>query len=343
MRLLVIGGSRFLGRAVVSEALAAGHEITVFNRGRSGQDVPGVEAVRGDRESATDLARLADGREWDAVIDTCGYVPSVVAESARALAGKVGCYVFMSSVSAYATSPAEPVTAASRLFECSPDAGPDDGDYGTLKAGCEQAVERYFPGRTLMLRLGILIGPHEDVGRLPSWLLRVADAGTARDRRVLAPGDPGRAMSVIDVRDAAVFALDAVDGGLAGPYNVVGPRACTTYGDFLTACVTATGSPAELVWVDDAFLVDNEVGYWAELPLWVPAGDPAVAGIWDIDISRAEAAGLRCRPVGETVADTWEWLAADDGRMRRQYRPVRPHGLTEERERELLRAWDARG
>lgn len=248
----------------------------------------------------------------------------------------------MSSVSAYATWPAEPVTTTSVIFECALDAGPEDGDYGTLKAGCERAVERYFPGRTLRLRLGILIGPHEDVGRLPSWLLRIADAGAGSDRRVLAPGDPDRAMRLIDARDAASFALEAVDHGLAGSYNVAGPEGRTTYGDWLAACVAVTGSRAELVWVEDVFLVEQQVGYWSELPLWAPAGDPAVAGIWDVDTSRAEGAGLRCRPVSETVADTWEWLVADGGRLGRRYEPVWPHGLTEERERKLLRAWDAR-
>jgi 2'-hydroxyisoflavone reductase len=342
MRLLIIGGSRFLGRAVAVEALAAGHEVTVFNRGRSGPDVGGVEAVRGDRESVKDLARLTEGREWDAVIDTCGYVPAVVRRSVRALAGNAECYLFMSTCSVFSDWPARPVSDDSPTYDCSPDAG-RDGDDGTLKVGCERVVERDFPGRTLALRLGLLLGPHEDVGRLPAWLLRVADAGEHRDLRVLAPGDPDRPMRVLDARDAAVFALDAIDRGLQGAYVVNSPEANTTYGEWLGYCIEATGSRAELVWVDDDFLIDRKVGYWADLPLWAPPGDPEVAGIWDVAAPRAEAAGLRCRPVKETVFDTWAWLAADGGRVRRRFEPSAPHGLEEERERALLAAWDARG
>lgn len=211
MRLLIIGGSRFLGRAVAETALAAGHQVTVFNRGRSAPDVEGVEAVRGDRESEADLERLAGHGPWDAVIDTSGYVPRVVGMAARALAKSAPAYVFMSTCSVFSDWPSRPVGDDSPTWQCSPDAGPDDGDYGTLKAGCERAVERDFPGRVLHLRLGLLLGPHEDVGRLPALLLRMADAGGARDERVLAPGDPGYQVRPIDVRDVALFTLNALE------------------------------------------------------------------------------------------------------------------------------------
>lgn len=339
MRLLILGGSAFLGRAVAAEALAAGHEVTVFNRGRTAPDVPGVQAVRGDRESAADLERLVGHGPWDAVVDTSGYVPQIVGASARALAGSAQTYVFMSTLNVFSGWPEELIADDSPIYDCSPDAGPDDGDYGTLKVGCERVIERDFPGRALALRLGLLLGPHEDVGRLPTLLLRMADAGTERDLRTLAPGDPASPVNPIDVRDIAQFTLGAIDRGLSGSYLVAGtPSNASTYGDLLEACIEATGSAARLEWVDSAFLEKQEgLGFWTELPIWIPPGDLP----WAADTSRAEAAGLRCRPLRETVRDTWAWLAADGGEVGRSYRPKRPHGLSEEKERALLAGWDA--
>ena len=341
MRLLLLGGSAFLGRAVATEALAAGHEVTVFNRGRTGPDVAGVEAVRGDRESQEDLARLAGYGPWDAVVDTSGYVPRVVGESVRALADCAGTYVFMSTVNVFTDWPARAVDDDSPVHDCSPDAGPDDGDYGTLKAGCERVVERGFPGRALWLRLGLLLGPHEDVGRLPALLLRMAAAGAGRSLRTLAPGEPGQVVNPIDVRDVARFTLGAIERGLVGGYIVAGtPSNASTYGELLEACIEATGSAARLEWVDSGFLEKrSDVGFWSELPMWIPPGDVP----WEADTSRAEAAGLRCRPLRETVRDTWAWMAADGGAVRRAYRARRAHGLSAEKERGLLADWDGAG
>jgi 2'-hydroxyisoflavone reductase len=340
MRLLLLGGSAFLGRAVAAEALAAGHDVTVFNRGRTAPDVEGVRSVRGDRESKEDLERLAEHGPWDAIVDTSGYVPRIVGDSVRALAGSAAAYVFMSTINVFPDWPANRVTDDSAVHHCSPDAGPDDGDYGTLKAGCERVVVRDFPGRSLFLRLGLLLGPHEDVGRLPALLLRMADAGTTRDVRTLAPGDPASPVNPIDVRDIAQFTLGAIDQGLTGGYIVAGtPSNVSTYGELLEACIEATESMARLEWLDSEFLEKQDgLGFWSELPIWIPPGDVP----WDADTSRAEAAGLRCRPLRETVRDTWAWMAADDGAVRRSYEPRRPHGLSEEKERALFAAWDAR-
>ncbi|HEX2361668.1 MAG TPA: NAD-dependent epimerase/dehydratase family protein, partial [Jiangellaceae bacterium] len=168
MRILVIGGSVFLGRAFVTEALRRGHEVTTFNRGLTGADVPGVEIVRGDRQLTADLERLVDDRRWDAVVDVCGFAPRVVGESVRLLSGHADSYLFVSSISAIRDWPAEPVDEASARHECAPDAGPE-GDYGVLKAGCERAVETGFGGRVLIISPGLILGPHENVGRLPWW------------------------------------------------------------------------------------------------------------------------------------------------------------------------------
>ncbi|NJP93622.1 NAD-dependent epimerase/dehydratase family protein [Nonomuraea sp. FMUSA5-5] len=335
MNILVIGGSGFAGRAVVEAALARGHEVTTFNRGRSGADVPGVEAVRGDRESRADLERLAEGRSWDVVVDTCGYVPRVVGESVRALSGRAGLYAFVSSVSAVDGFPAKPVTEESEGWACAPDAGPDDGDYGVLKAGCERAVEQGFDGDVLIVRPGVILGPHEDVARLPWWLTRISRGG-----KVLAPGDPSAPLQLIDARDLAAFILDQAERGTTGSFLVAGPAGEITYGEWLDACVAATGSGAELVWVDDAFLVEHEAGAFVELPLWSPPAE-ARDNFWGVPTGRAVAAGLRIRPLAETVRDTWAWLR-EIPEDRRNYGTHNRHGMAPEKEAAILAAWEAR-
>ncbi|TQS28943.1 NAD-dependent epimerase/dehydratase family protein [Microbispora sp. KK1-11] len=335
MKILVIGGSVFLGRAIVEEALRRGHEVTTFNRGRSGTDLPGVEAVRGDRESTDDLRRLADGRQWDAVIDVCGFVPRVVLESARTLSGHAPHYTFISSISAYPDWPDKSgLDETFPLHECPPDADAEFGDYGVLKAGCERAVEQHFDGAALVIQPGLILGPHENVGRLPWWLTRISRGG-----RVLAPGDPALPMQLIDARDIAAFTLDQAARGTTGRYMTGGVQGNTTYGGWLNDCVEVTGSDAELVWVDDKFLVDQGVEMWTELPLWYPEADRQ--GVWTHSSAKAIAAGLTCRPVSETVRDTWEWLK-DIPEERRSFGGRMNHGIDPEKEARILAAWDAR-
>ena len=335
MKILVIGGSVFLGRAIVDEALRRGHEVTTFNRGRSGTDLPGVEAVRGDRESTDDLRRLADGRQWDAVIDVCGFVPRVVLESVRTLSGHAPHYTFISSISAYPDWPGKPgVDETFPRHECPPDADAEFGDYGVLKAGCERAVEQHFDGGALVIQPGLILGPHENVGRLPWWLTRISRGG-----RVLAPGNPAFPMQLIDARDIAAFALDHAAKGTTGRYMTGGVQGNTTYGDWLNDCVEATGSDPELVWVDDAFLVEQGVEMWTELPLWAPEADNP--GVWTHSSAKAIAAGLTCRPVRETVRDTWEWLK-DIPEERRSFGGRMHHGIDPDKEARILAAWDAR-
>jgi 2'-hydroxyisoflavone reductase len=233
-RVLVLGGSWFLGRAVVEDALQAGWAVTTFRRGLSGTDVSGAETVRGDRTSRTDLERLAASGPWDVVVDPSGYVPRESGAIARALEQVAGRFVFVSSVSAYVGWPVEPLTEESAVLDCPPDAGADfgfDGDpgpsvYGFTKAGCERAVREVFGNdRTVVLRPGVILGPREYVGRLPWWLRRMERGG-----RVLAPGGPSRAIQPVDVRDVARFALLAP----AGVFNVTGPT--STMQQFLDAC-----------------------------------------------------------------------------------------------------------
>jgi 2'-hydroxyisoflavone reductase len=331
MRILVIGGSAFVGRALVQEALDRGHRVTTFNRGRSGGDVPGVEAVRGDREVRADLERLVAGRTWDIVLDTSGYVPRVVGESARLLSGHAGAYAFVSTVSAVDGFPAVPARDTSGTWACAPDAGPG-GDYGVLKAGCERAVEAGFDGSVLVVRPGLILGPYENVARLPWWLTRISHGGA-----VLAPGEPGRPLQLIDVRDLAVFTLDQAERRVADRFLVTGPAGNATFGGLLGMCKEVTGSDAEFVWAPDEVLQRHEVEVFVELPLWAPV-TPELSDFWTAETAKAEAAGLRCREVAETVRDTWAWLREipEDQRV---YGTKWPHGISPAREREILDSW----
>lgn len=336
MKVLIIGGTVFLGRALVGEARARGHEVTLFNRGMSGPNPPGVEAVKGDREDEAALRALADGRRWDAVIDTCGFVPRAVRLSARILAAHASAYAFVSSFHAYADWPAKGVDESHPRHECPPDAGPDDVAYNALKAGCERAVEESFPERALIINPGIIIGPGESVGRLPWWLEAIARGG-----RVLAPGDPDQRMQLIDARDIARFVFDRLAEQGSGRYVTSGTPGNTTMGDLLRECVRVTGADTELVWADEAFLREWDVDPWTELPLWAP-DLPEVAGTWQASSRKALAAGLRCRPVAETVADTWNALRSGNYPAPKYLQGQAPVGLDRAKHDAVLAKWDAR-
>src|ERR1022692_3916173 len=272
MRLLVLGGTRYIGHAIVTAALGCGWEVTTFNRGLSGADVPGVRALRGDRTEPSDLAGLVAEGPWDAIIDTSGYVPRETLAACVRLEPSAARYIFMSTVSVYRGWPVEPLSEASEVLYCPPDAGPEFGEdvedgptrYGYQKSGCELAVTRTFgAARSTILRPGVVLGPREYVGRLPWWLRRVAVGG-----RVLAPGSPGRSIQPVDVRDLAAFALGAAERSIASAYNVAAPIAGETFGGMLRACAEVTRSDAEFVWVADGQLVACGVRQWSEMPLW---------------------------------------------------------------------------
>lgn len=311
--MLILGGTRFVGHAVAVAAVALGWDVTTFNRGLSAEDVPGVYPVRGDRTSGSDLARLAAAGEWDAVVDTSGYVPREVLAVCQHLEPVTGRYVFLSTVSVYRRWPVVPLSEASQVLFCPPDAGPGYGEdiedgptrYGYQKSGCELAVmQTYGPGRCTMLRPGVVLGPREYVGRLPWWLGRIAAGG-----RVLAPGSPGRSIQPVDVRDLAGFAIQAA-GGTCGIYNITAPAGRETFGGMLKACAKVTGSVAELVWVPDEQLLTFGVRQWSEMPLW-----RTFPGVWQVDAAAAAACGLTCRPLAETVAATWSWMQSECSRQ----------------------------
>jgi 2'-hydroxyisoflavone reductase len=326
MRILVLGGTVFLGRHVAAEARSRGHELTLFTRGRHNPDLfPDATHLRGDRSS--DLAALEDG-EWDVVIDTSGYKGVDVAASARLLADRVGHYVFVSSVNAHPGWPNEPVDEDSPTWDAD-----DNDEYGPQKAASERAVEAAMPGRAAIVRPGLIVGPYDDTMRLPWWVQRIAGGGD-----VLAPGDPERTVQLIDARDLAAWMLDLGEQRVAGAFCATAPADTTTFRAALEAAIAATGSDARLVWVPDAAVAEAGIEPWSELPLWMPEADAPAT--WKIGTARAEAAGLRCRAIGETVADIWAWLREGGGTEAGDWHSdVRPVGLASERERELLAAY----
>ncbi|AUG78024.1 hypothetical protein CFP65_3220 [Kitasatospora sp. MMS16-BH015] len=333
MDFLILGGSNFLGRAYVAQALERGHRVTTFNRGVTGPDLPGVEAVRGDRHRADDLARLVAGRRWDTVVDTSGQQPAAVGLAARVLRPHVRHYGFVSSIHAFADWGKVRLDEGSTLHECPADTPPDQPAGNHLKAGCERAVLAEFGATdTLILNCGLLIGPHESLGRLLWWLERIAAGGP-----VVAPGQPGRGIQLIDARDFAAFGLDLAERAETGRYLTTAPIDSSTMGELIEACIRATGSDARPVWLDDSALLAGAVAPWTELPFWLP-DQPDYTAIWRGDTSRAIAAGLRCRPLAESVRDTWAWLAERGPRSTPYLQGTLPIGLGAEKERALLEA-----
>lgn len=332
MDLLILGGTVFLGRHLVDAALAAGHQVTLFNRGQHNPDLyPDVEKLRGDRDGG--LGALA-GRRWDAAIDTCGYVPRLVRSSAELLAGSVEHYTFISSISVYRDLDQAPVDESSPVgVLVDPRVEEITGEsYGPLKALCEQAAEAAMPGRVLNVRPGLIVGPYDPTDRFTYWPWRVAQGGD-----VLAPGRPQRRVELIDARDLAGWILRMVEARRTGVFNATGPAHELTMGDLLQTCRQASGGDAAFAWVDEAYLLASGVAPWSELPLWLPEADN---GVMAVDCRRAMAAGLAFRPLAETVQDTLMWLRSDkaptDGDLSKIALRA---GMARAREAELLAAW----
>ena len=335
MRLLVLGGTVFLGRHIVASATERGHELTLFNRGRSDPaQIPGVQQIHGDREH--DLELIAGGR-WDAVIDTSGYLPRVVRASAEALANAVDHYTFVSSISAYGTFPRLGLSEDAPL---APPPPPDAEDvlryYSELKAACEQEVQDVLGERALVVRPGLIVGPHDPTNRFTYWVRRLAEGG-----RVLAPGARDQPVQLIDARDLGEWIVRMAEGRTAGVYNATGPATPLSLGAMLERIRGATGgaASAELVWIEEDRLAEAGVEPWDELPLWLDLPrHPDFRGFLAVDIARALRAGLTFRPLEETVAETLAWAGGGaQTTARRGDVPLPPPaGLSREREGELL-------
>lgn len=330
MRLLVLGGTRFVGRALVADALARGWSVTTLNRAVTGPPTPGVEQLTADRTDPDALAAALADHRWDLAVDTWSAAPRVATGTAAALAGRVERVAYVSSISVYRWG--QHVDEGSPLVDGDPDA--DGTAYDADKRGAELGVLRAFPD-ALLVRPGLILGPHEDIGRLPWWLARIARGGD-----VVAPGRPDRPLQYVDARDLAAFTLDALAAGRAGAFDVTSASGHATTRTLLEACVAATGADARLVWVPEDEVLAAGAQPWTQLPVWVPeAGE--FAGFLEGSPARALAAGLRCRPVEDTVADTWSWLQAEGAPAQRPDRPA--HGLPPDLEATLLRAAARRG
>jgi nucleoside-diphosphate-sugar epimerase len=307
----------------MEEALSRGSSVTVLNRGNH-EPPAGVEQLRGDRTMADGLAALGSG-EWDLVVDTWSWAPSAVRDAAHALAGRAERYAYVSSRSVYEF----PLPAGSAEDHPVADGSADDEDhksYPRTKVGGELGAVESFGDNALLLRAGLILGPYENIGRLPWWLNRIAQGGP-----VLAPGPADAGIQFIDVRDLAAFTLDVAGGGI---YDVVSPPGHATMRGLLEACVAVTGSDAELRWTDPEAILAAGIEPWKDLPVWLPPGEGYDA-FHQSDVSKAVKAGLRNRPVEETVADTWSWLRTLGGLApHRADRP--PVGLTPEQE---AKAW----
>jgi 2'-hydroxyisoflavone reductase len=334
MKLLIIGGTRFLGRALVDAALAADHEVTLFNRGQTNAGLyPELEWLKGDRDGGLDVLKR---RRWDAVIDTCGYVPRLVRDSSEMLADSVDHYTFISTLSVYADPSLMNMDEKAPLGTIQDETFEEitGESYGPLKVLCERAVTTAMnaaslPGRALVIRSGLIVGPHDPSDRFSYWPYRLLQGG-----EVLAPGDPQAPVQFIDVRDIAAWTVRATEAGLSGPYNVTGPDYKLSMGQVLETCRQASDRPSSFCWVEDDFLAKHEVAAYTEMPLWLPA---EYAGLSTVDCQKAIAAGLTYRPLAETVADTLDWLATRPAEY--EWRG----GIAASRETELLLAWRQQG
>jgi 2'-hydroxyisoflavone reductase len=326
MDVLVLGGTHHVGRSVVEAALDRGDTVTTLNRGLSGGPAPGVEGLYADRTDTAQVAEAVRGRSWDVVIDTWSGAPRAVRDAAGLLGDRAAHYTYVSSRSVYRWP--IPVGLDERGPVVDGDAESlDTADYAAVKRGGELGAQRGFGERTLVARPGLILGPYERVGRLPWWLRRMERGG-----RVLAPGPPERPLQYIDGRDLAQWMLTAAEAGLSGVYDTVSRPGHATMGELLDAVKIATGSDAELVWVSPEIVEGAGIAAWTELPIWVPPqGD--LAGLHAGDVTAALQQGLRCRPIGETVTDTWAWLQAEGDPSSLANGSV---GLSAEREAEVL-------
>jgi 2'-hydroxyisoflavone reductase len=339
MKILIIGGTKFLGRHLIAAAQARGHQVTLFNRGKfSSEEFEGVEQIRGDRNS--DLNKLKN-QAWDAVIDTCGYLPQSVKASAEALKDSVNQYVFISSISAYAgfsnpdfdeTAPLAELNDEQRERFQKIDPKGDItayvlGDmYGALKVLCEREVEKAFPGKNLIVRSGLIVGAFDWTDRFTYWVMRVSKGG-----EVLAPGTPNRFVQMIDGRDLAEWIIKMTEKGRAGIYHATGKPFELTMEKMLQEIKTVTGSDVTFTWVDEKFLKRENIREWSEMPLYLAESDREAQGFLSANIDKALQFGLEFRPLSDTIRETLDWRQTVNDELKA--------GINVEREKELLRKW----
>ncbi|MGI9054526.1 MAG: NAD-dependent epimerase/dehydratase family protein [Pyrinomonadaceae bacterium] len=337
MKILIIGGTKFLGRHLLDAALKNDHEVTLFNRGKkyADEEIADVEQLHGDRHF--DLEKLG-GKTWDAVIDTCGYLPQTVKASAEFLSDKVGQYVFISSGSVYSDTRKpdyDETTETAKLSEEQIEKFENidlnqelnglvlGESYGALKVLCEQAAESAMPNRVLNVRAGMIVGAFDWTDRFSYWVMRVAQGG-----KILAPGTPENFVQLIDARDLSEWIIKMIEENATGIFNITSKPFELTFGKMLDVIKTATGSDAEFVWADEKFLNENEVAPWSEMPFYLPASNESDRNFLTMNVNKALSKGLTFRPLQETVRDVLDWRKTQDFEMRA--------GISAEREKELL-------
>lgn len=336
MNILILGGTGFLGPHTVNAAVARKHTVTLFNRGKTNPGLfPDLEKILGDRKDPQAIKQLA-GRKFDAVVDTSGYYPRHVKMTAELLAPNVKQYVFVSTISVYADN-SRPNADETAPVGTLPDPNVEDlrgaafmQAYGPLKAYCEQAAETAMPGRVANIRPGLIVGPDDPTDRFTYWPARLDRGG-----EVLCPAPASTPIQYIDARDLAEFIVTTIENGHVGVYNAVGPRHEHTIGDLVHACRAATTSDAKLTWVDTAFVLEQGIQPWMELPVWVPA-DGDSAGFATVNRDKAVSVGLKFRPLAETIRDTLAWSRT---------RPADHRwgaGLAADKEKRVLEAWHSR-
>jgi 2'-hydroxyisoflavone reductase len=337
LRILILGGTRFIGLHMTALALARGHTLTFFNRGKTKADrYPEIERIKGDRNN--EIAGLKD-REWDVVIDNSGYVPRHVKDSAELLAPKVRQYIFVSSISVYPdfSVPRDEDSPVGKLADESIEKV-DGETYGPLKALCEKAAERALPGRTTILRPGLIVGPDDNTDRFTYWPARAARGG-----EFIAPGAPGDAFQIIDARDLAAFTLEVAERNVTGVYNLVSEPNRFKFGELIASAVKSARKRAKpaakpfATWIDAGFLEEQKVAPWSEMPVWLPASgeEAAFAGT---SSARATAQGLKITPLAKTVDDTLAWHLARPEAEREKLKS----GIASDKEAAVLSAWHAR-
>jgi len=327
LKILILGGTGFIGPHQVETALGRGHQVTIFNRGKSGPEMfPQVEQLLGDRDN--DLKAL-EGRTWDAVIDNSGYIPRWVKQSAELLKGHVGQYLYMSSISIYADNSIVGQSETGRVQKLKDPTSEDTSasNYGGMKALSEDYVRASFPKTSTLIRPGLVVGAGDPTDRFTYWPVRMFEGG-----EVLAPGSPNDPVQFIDVKDLAQWTIEAIEQKHLGTYNVTGPYQQLTMGSLLKTVRETTHSEAELVWVSAEFLKREKVSPWTDLPLWVPPTSD-MKGFVTVDVNKAVNTGLQFRPLSVTVQDALAWYRTMDDGL-----PLKA-GLTREREKELLKKW----
>ena len=341
LRILILGGTGFTGPFQVKYALSRGHQVTVFNRGRThpGELPKEAEQLIGDRNGKLDALK---GRKWDVVIDVPTTLPVWVRDAAEILKGNVDRYIFISTISVYSnvSKPGADETAPLLKYEGA-DAMKETSQtlrasnfalYGPLKALSEAEAEKWFPGKTLIVRPGLIVGPGDESDRFTYWPVRVARGG-----EVLAPGNPSDPVQFIDARDLAEWIIRMAEQGTVGTFNATGPKSKLGVGEMLNGIKKATKSDAQFTWADADFLAAQKVAAWSDMPVWVPPrGDEG--GFSTISIKRALDKGLTFRPLGDTTQATLEWFRKQTAERQSKLRA----GITAEREKEVLAAWHAK-